>query len=911
MAKLLGVRIIRGPDWQRGDEDGGEGYLGTVTQLLGNHEARVLWDMGEESTCRTGEGGKFDLRVYDTAPAGIRHVNTVCAHCGEKDVGGTLWRCQLCPTCHLCSLCYTDDMHDTGHPFLRVDAPNTSGQPQPKRKASVKVRTIGLHPGAKVIRGKDWEYGDQDGGQGLEGEVEGHEDAPEAPRGLVRVRWSDGSTQSYRLGVGGKVDVTCVEEEVGPFYYRDHLPLLDTTETTTVPEDSTATLTPESALKASPPSLSEQSVTGASTQEEITNVARAAFTRPEQQSSSVAEGVEDEELKEGDQVVIKVDEDQLQELQKDCGGCTARMLRCFGRTGEVTGITAGGVVAVKFDGSSKISYRFSSKALLKVTTSFKVDDLVRIRDDLTMLQVLNRRVKWLSKMDKTVNRVGRVVKVDTNEHLHVDFRGGRFIYEPACCLPVPVGTPVDNLYPSSSASLIEGSDKQNEHMRLFRNVRDLVQGQGQGRGQSARSLFAAIQFGDADRVRELCQEDPSMIERENQGITPLIFASLRGRESCAVALLDLGADVNRSASDSYEKTPLSAVREGESEELAELLLSRGAKPDYLFSHGMTLAHLCALHNKVVIMKALINHGADLNIKSKERQTPLHLAIELRKYEVMEVLVECPRVNIYLRNHKDFDMIQLASYKGISRALERLLARDNSGVENTGKHHSTALHIAATNDYVDCVRLLVLQGGANINARQDKSHLTPLMLACHGGKLESVEALLELGADVNLLDGKGHTALHLTFGGSMDGKSQPMEVLVAYRVQIANLLISNGAYVDAQDFEGREPFTYGPSVLHNGVKAFMKHNQDVVRMKKRDTQTLLQSLGVSSLADYGPGQLKEALKGIQLPCGICGASKSDVTLQPCTHQCVCRKCSVKVARCPLCDEEVKDKVVCSD
>ena len=42
----------------------------------------------------------------------------------------------------------------------------------------------------------------------------------------MRVQWPNGVSNSYRLGFHGNVDLTCVEEEVGPFYYRDHLPLL-------------------------------------------------------------------------------------------------------------------------------------------------------------------------------------------------------------------------------------------------------------------------------------------------------------------------------------------------------------------------------------------------------------------------------------------------------------------------------------------------------------------------------------------------------------------------------------------------------------------------------------------------------------------------------------------------------------
>ena len=74
------------------------------------------------------------------------------------------------------------------------------------------------------------------------------------------------------------------------------------------------------------------------------------------------------------------------------------------------------------------------------------------------------------------------------------------------------------------------------------------------------------------------------------------------------------------------------------------------------------------------------------------------------------------------------------------------------------------------------------------------------------------------------------------------------------------------------------------------------------------QAVSQTLENLALQGLGNAQLKEALKGVGLPCGVCGAAKSDVTLQPCQHKCVCSSCSVKVTVCPLCDEEVKDKLV---
>ncbi|XP_076451719.1 E3 ubiquitin-protein ligase MIB2-like isoform X2 [Babylonia areolata] len=901
MAQFTGLRVLRGPDWNSGDIDGGEGYLGTVTQLLGNHEVRVLWDMGEENTCRTGKDGNFDLRVFDSSAAGIRHTGTLCEQCREEGIYGTLWRCQDCPSSDLCSLCYSNDRHDISHEFVRIDTRQGPRQLLPKRKSSVKIRTIGLHPGAKVVRGKDWEWGDQDGGRESEGEVQGRDDAPGALRSMVHVRWANGETFSYRLGKGGKVDVTCVEEEVGPFYYRDHLPLLDTT----VVKDPTQTVTSQTALEASEASPIERNFNG------------AANTSQERQGCT-ADGMDTEELTEGDRVAIKVDEDELQELQKGCGGCTARMFQCIGRTGEVTEIAATGVVSVKFG----IKYRFNPMVLLKIPACFSENDVVRVRDDVKLLKLLNCRVGWKSAMEKTAGKVGRVARVDDDGNIRVDFHGVQYFFAPASCLPVTDGaTPQDTL-PSPPGSLAAGAhgnsqipnidDRQAcENVAMFRQIRDLVQGQGQNvQGHSVRALFAAIQLGDADHVRRICEDDPSMVEREHDGITPLICASLRGKHQCAVTLMDLGADPNTSARGDFKKTPLSAVAEGKSEEMAELLLARGANAEYQYGSGTTLAHLCVVRNKPVIMKALAAHGANLDALDCDRHTPLYMAIKARRDEVTEVLAAAPQVNIHLRSQRGFDMIQLAAFENNSRALERLLARDSSRVD---QGDSTALHIAAINGFADCVRLLVLQGSANVDARQAGSRSTPLMLAAHKAKLEAVEALLEMGADVNLSDRDADTAFHLAIGGKVKGygKSAEAELTVAYRVQIANLLISSGAYVDAVNHQGRTALTYGVPEVRKGVKAFIRHNGDVVRQKPEGADSVLQSLGLSSLESHGPGQLKEVLKGVQLPCGVCGASKSDITLRPCAHCCVCRACSVKVTHCPLCDEEVKDKEICGD
>ena len=60
----------------------------------------------------------------------------------------------------------------------------------------------GLELGARVIRGVDWQWGDQDGGVGHVGTIVllGHSGLPGCLPGTVMVLWDNGVLQNYRAG---------------------------------------------------------------------------------------------------------------------------------------------------------------------------------------------------------------------------------------------------------------------------------------------------------------------------------------------------------------------------------------------------------------------------------------------------------------------------------------------------------------------------------------------------------------------------------------------------------------------------------------------------------------------------------------------------------------------------------------
>ena len=70
-APRLGLRVVRGPDWCWGDQDGGEGCVGTVVEVEEEGKSAVVqWDAGTKERYRCGDENKFDLRVFDAAPTG-------------------------------------------------------------------------------------------------------------------------------------------------------------------------------------------------------------------------------------------------------------------------------------------------------------------------------------------------------------------------------------------------------------------------------------------------------------------------------------------------------------------------------------------------------------------------------------------------------------------------------------------------------------------------------------------------------------------------------------------------------------------------------------------------------------------------------------------------------------------------
>ena len=202
------------------------------------------------------------------------------------------------------------------------------------------------------------------------------------------------------------------------------------------------------------------------------------------------------------------------------------------------------------------------------------------------------------------------------------------------------------------------------------------------------------------------------------------------------------------------------------------LISAGVDVTVMNKHGETPLHVAARRNNCGIMRLLINHGADSNARGRYKRTPLFFAT--RHVEATNVLIE---------NGAD---VNARDEQGITPLLDIL-----------GKKHAS----------IDVVRVL-LSAGADANAtdkrKRNSLHHAVLKRDSH----DAIRLRFKAGVDVNASDEDGRTPLHLVF---WKGSSFELE---KEKIDMAQLLIDNGAYVDTLDKHGHTPlFTQFVDYLH--------------------------------------------------------------------------------------------------
>lgn len=257
--------------------------------------------------------------------------------------------------------------------------------------------------------------------------------------------------------------------------------------------------------------------------------------------------------------------------------------------------------------------------------------------------------------------------------------------------------------------------------------------------------------------------DPNAVGR-HRGYTPLLLAAAYNRTDLVRLLLDAGADPNRTSSDPYACCALAACI--------------GAPPEI----------------SLPTLRLLLEGGASPHLFGPSGQSPLFRAIAVNQRPVIEALLA-------------------------AGADPNAFGLDGIGGE-------TAFHHAILCWPDDELLAFLVRAGADPNARgRGDAHL-PLWRPVFDGRLDRVDLLLGLGADLDLRDGEGLTVLAhligwprridpaiveglLARGADVEAPDRDDATLLhravrAQAVEVVEALLRRGADPTRRDAEGRTP-----------------------------------------------------------------------------------------------------------
>jgi cytohesin len=302
-------------------------------------------------------------------------------------------------------------------------------------------------------------------------------------------------------------------------------------------------------------------------------------------------------------------------------------------------------------------------------------------------------------------------------------------------------------------------------------------------------------------VEVLLARGANVDAKANSGATPLHYAAYNGQKGVVEILLAKGANIN--ATTDAGDTPASAALQADYQDIFNLLTGKGgdmplvnslhsvarignlAEARSLIDKGVdvntqdwigwTALHYAAKKGNRDVIQLLVSRGAKVNVHNKDGLTPLH---KVTNRSCAEILI-AQNADINAKDNEDFTPMHYAAQHGHQDVVELLISK-GADVNPTNECRKP-LHLAVIGGHTDIVKLLT-EKGADVNAEDCYSDV-PLVYA---RTREIGEILLDNGANPNARDMSSFTTLHYAAGTGYFPNGS---------VDIVDLLISKGADVN--------------------------------------------------------------------------------------------------------------------
>uniref|UniRef100_A0A4W6C6J5 RING-type E3 ubiquitin transferase n=1 Tax=Lates calcarifer TaxID=8187 RepID=A0A4W6C6J5_LATCA len=833
MMEGVGARVVRGPDWKWGKQDGGEGHVGTVRSFESPEEVVVVWDNGTAANYRCS--GAYDVRILDSAPTGIKHDGTMCDTCRQQPIIGIRWKCAECTNYDLCTTCYHGDKHHLRHRFYRITTPGSERVLLESRRKSKKITARGIFTGGRVVRGVDWQWEDQDGGNGRRGKVTEIQDwSAASPHSAAYVLWDNGAKNLYRVGFEGMSDLKCVQDAKGGSFYRDHCPVLG-----------------------------------------------------EQNGNRNPGG-----LQIGDLVNIDLDLEIVQSLQHGHGGWTDGMFETLTTTGTVCGIDEDHDIVVQYPSGNR--WTFNPAVLTKAnvvrsgevaagaeggSSQFLVGDLVQICYDIDRIKLLQRgHGEWAEAMLPTLGKVGRVQQIYSDSDLKVEVCGTSWTYNPAAVTKIaPSGSAVSNASGERLSQLLK---------KLFET---------QESGDINEELVKAAANGDLAKVEDILKRPDVDVSAP---YTPLHIAVNKGHLQVVKTLLDFGChpSLQVSATTSYlptekcfslQSTLIRSHFSKKRDDMLSVLLEAGADVTITNNNGFNALHHAALRGNPSAMRVLLSKLPRpwiVDEKKDDGYTALHLAALNNHVEVAELLVHQGNASLDIQNVNQQTALHLAVERQHTQIV-RLLVRAEAKLDVQDKDGDTPLHEALRHHTLSQLRQLQdMQDVSKVEPWEPSKNTLIMGLGTQGAEKKSAASiacfLAANGADLTIRNKKGQSPLDLCPDPSL------CKALAKCHKEKSSGQVGTRSPSLNSNIESLEECMVCSDMKRDTLFGPCGHIATCSLCSPRVKKCLICKDQVQSRT-----KIEE--------CVVCSDKKAAVLFQPCGHMCACENCASLMKKCVQC------------
>ncbi|XP_033471352.1 NF-kappa-B inhibitor zeta [Epinephelus lanceolatus] len=211
-------------------------------------------------------------------------------------------------------------------------------------------------------------------------------------------------------------------------------------------------------------------------------------------------------------------------------------------------------------------------------------------------------------------------------------------------------------------------------------------------------------------------------------------------------------------------------------------------------NGQTALQIAAATNHHLIVKDLLEHGAQVDTRDLWGRSPLHLCAEKGHFLSLQSIWRT------LMGSGQLIDIEMFNYDGLTPLHAAVLShnavvKEQRSLENLCSYMAKEL-VQKTQMYVECIRTLLLMG-ASCGTKDLKSGRTCLHIASEEANVELLNIFLDLPSSLSVVNVKtfsGNTALHIV-SSLQNHKSQ---------VEAVKLLMRKGADPGTRNFENEMP-----------------------------------------------------------------------------------------------------------